>query len=105
MYLRRHCYDKPWRCPGWAGGGWSWAEPQRCDGGSLGIHIKELPLRNWRFGRCGTCDVLVIPLVTRWVDPTYLWWRLKRWPGNVRERREWRRYQQERARQRKAGGP
>lgn len=31
---------------------------------------------NFRFGRCYKCDIRTIPLWTRWLDPTYLWFKL-----------------------------
>ena len=52
MYLRRHCYDKFWRCPGWAGGGWRTPKTDRCDGGSLKVHGQvgqPLEDRWWRW--------------------------------------------------------
>lgn len=70
MRLSRGCYDKYRRCPGWAGGGLFMARVMRCDGGHL--DVKE-PLSRWRFYRCATCGVCVLPPVTKWLDPT--WWR------------------------------
>lgn len=101
MYLRRHCYDKSWRCPGWAGGGWRYPRVERCDGGSLDIFSGDRP--RWRavlrFSRCGKCDVRAIPLITRWLDPTWLkfWatrvpWRVRQWWECRQRRRERRTY-------------
>lgn len=105
MYLRRHCYDKPWRCPGWAGGGWRYPRVQRCDGGSLDYFQEaRYGWEDWRFNRCPKCDVLVVPHVTRWLDPTYLWFRVRRLPGTVRDRLEVRRWRRERRRERERGG-
>lgn len=99
MYLRRHCYNKTWHCPGWAGGGWSspyrvmkpdrlsdeeweiyanrhrhWYQAkERCDGGSIWTLSRTDPLKWFRSHRCTKCDVRTIPYVTRWVDYTY-WW-------------------------------
>lgn len=81
--LRRHCYDKFWRCPGWAGGGWRVARTDVCASGSFAGTIDwDLPM--WRvalqFHRCATCGTVAIPYATRWVDPTYLRWRIvRRW--------------------------
>lgn len=80
MRLSRHCYDKPRRCPGWAGGGFSYAEVQTCDNGSIQLlddHTGSLFItrikRNWSFHRCDTCDVVCWPIVVRWLD--YRWWQ------------------------------
>lgn len=105
MYLRRHCYDKPHRCPGWAGGGmrntfhdtkpeyWGgegfedydfetsnsrrrhwWESKNRCKGGSLWDLFYEDPFWMWRWHHCYVCDVVAIPSVVRWLDPTWVWW-------------------------------
>ena len=81
--FRRHCYDKPWRCPGWAGGGWTYPSARRdvCDGGSfattwgrmLGGQWYADRWINWRWHHCQACGTIAIPHVTRWLDPT--WWR------------------------------
>lgn len=88
MFLRRHCYDKFWRCPGWAGGGWSYPKVQRCDGGSLLVpgawnreRTEALPedrWYEWKFHRCRKCDVVALPLVTKWLDLTWWAWVVKR---------------------------
>lgn len=82
MRLRRHCYDKPWRCPGWAGGGFRFPSDRRriCDGGTLvrywdkGHHW----LINWQFHRCEDCGTVALPIGIKWMDPAWLWWRGKR---------------------------
>jgi hypothetical protein len=83
MRLSRPCYDKVWRCPGWAGGGMRYAVRQRCDNGTLRIGFG----RKWwkfRFYHCDTCDVLVLPYVIRYVDwrdwkwQIGFWWRYRR---------------------------
>lgn len=100
MYLRRQCYNKFWRCPGWAGGGWTstfydskpddwtdedwqrsaarrrhwWQTRDRCQGGTLWrVRASGDPWRSWRWSRCTKCDVIALPHITRWLDPT--WWR------------------------------
>jgi hypothetical protein len=80
--FRRHCYDKPHRCPGWAGGGWKYPKPHRdiCDGGSLTRQMhgpeRRVRLYSFRSYRCGKCGTRTIPFVTRWLDPTwYRFWR------------------------------
>jgi hypothetical protein len=94
-YLQRMCYDKFWRCPGWAGGGFRAARRQRCTGGSLlvpGIRTvadkarersigEHMPDDRWwrlRFHRCNAgCGVLALPYVTRWADPTWWAWQVR----------------------------
>lgn len=103
MRLSRPCYDKPHRCPGWAGGGWKSAKRDRCDGGYVdtrgreyegvfgGTYVDKHPGSNkWRFGRCrgtnqkGTegCGVVTIPWALRKLDPRWwmiYWYRLSNW--------------------------
>ncbi len=106
--LSRQCYDKFWRCPGWAGGGFRAARWQRCTGGSLlmpgirtvanvrgdapGEFVPDDPWWKWRLHACNReCGVLALPYVTRWADPSWLWWRLRcRWRERE-DRREGRR--------------
>jgi hypothetical protein len=77
--LSRHCYDKPHRCPGWAGGGWTWAKVRRCDAGRIDIDHTSHWTRNWRFHRCDTCGVVCWPIVLQQLDPTYwLHWHFYR---------------------------
>ena len=83
MYLRRHCYDKFWRCPGWAGGGWRYPKVKRYDGGSLRVHgMIGKPSTDrwwrWRWHRCNKCDVIAIPVIAQWLDPTWWWFVLGR---------------------------
>lgn len=74
MRLSRTCYDKAHRCPGWAGGGWRFAKVRRCEGGYTDVWDYDGLIRQWRFASCNKCDVVTWPLVTRWLDPTWLWW-------------------------------
>lgn len=92
----RPCYDKPHRCPGRAGGGWIGARVSRCKGGSLGqISYRR---RYWLGARCPECGLYVLPILTRWLDPTWIWWVIRHphWPHwawrihPVRLRRRWR---------------
>lgn len=103
MYLRRHCYDKHRRCPGWAGGGWKYTKDQRCDGGYLDIW-DEKSFPRWRFSRCTKCDIRALPLVTRWLDLTWLAWWVPRLPGRARDALERRRWRRERQAERERGG-
>ena len=70
--LSRHCYDKPHRCPGWAGGGWTYSKVGRCDNGRIQIDYAA-GWWKWQFHRCTTCDVVCWPIVVQWLD--YTWWR------------------------------
>lgn len=82
MNLRRTCYDKPWRCPGWAGGGWHYPSGTRtiCDGGTLNINWDQPAwLREIRFHRCQKhCGTITLPHVTRWIDPTWIAWIIRK---------------------------
>lgn len=72
--ISRPCYDKYHRCPGWAGSGMKFARVDRCEGG----HVQSDPnerLWGWRFHRCDTCDLIVLPYHIRWLDASWLrWW-------------------------------
>lgn len=69
----RSCYDKPWRCPGWIGGGLRYPKgPHRCNNGRIQGWDGRYEHPQWYFHRCDTCNVITWPYVTRWVDPT--WW-------------------------------
>ncbi len=72
MRLSRPCYDKPHRCPGWAGGGMRYAKVSRCDSGSLSDDMYARTAWKWRLNRCATCGVHVLPFVIRYLDPR--WW-------------------------------
>jgi hypothetical protein len=67
--ISRPCYDKYHRCPGWAGGGWKFAKHYRCSNGSIAVNY-EAPLWRWRFHRCNTCGLIVLPYRVRWIDPS-----------------------------------
>lgn len=78
MNFRRHNYDKGWRCPGWSGGGFSSPRPSRdiCQGGSFAPHWNHGC--QWHFHKCQECGTIAIPLVTKWLDPTWLKWWIER---------------------------
>lgn len=107
-YLRRHCYDKFWRCPGWAGGGWKYARVRRCEGGSLLVPghwnrdrtaaLPKDPWWRWRWHQCRECDVRAIPLITQWLDPTWLAWVIRRLPDRWEDWRDLRQHRRERKR-------
>lgn len=94
MRISRPCYDKWWRCPGWAGPGFRYPKHEgRCDNGNIGhtcpAWVEGRPRWAswaWHFHRCPVCRVIVLPYVVRYVDWTWWrfrvvsWWRYKR-PG------------------------
>lgn len=93
MRLSRHCYDKPHRCPGWAGAGMLYAKVQRCDNGHLDTGDDWWSWREqWRFHHCDTCDVVALPLVVRWLDWRWwtwwlrsrVWWKVRDWWKDMR---------------------
>ena len=102
--LSRPCYDKPHRCPGWAGGGWTYGGVQHCHDGSITFGMtreecatlwqrydtdpaaeRELARqpRLFALGQCTDCDVVVLPFWTRKLSPFWwrreAWWALKNW--------------------------
>jgi hypothetical protein len=58
------------------------AKVKRCDGGRIQVNY-DARLWKWRPWRCGTCNVVVLPYMTRWVDLTWwswwLPWTLSKW--------------------------
>lgn len=98
MRISRPCYDKPHRCPGWAGGGTRYARVDRCDNGRVRTRVPypEFPgefetpgAKRWRFGHCDTCDVVTWPYVTRHLDWRHWGWTISRLRFRVRDLR-WR---------------
>jgi hypothetical protein len=88
MRLSRGCYDKFHRCPGWAGGGLKYAKEDRCLHGGLMLSKsqgdpKYKRLWKFRFMRCDTCDVIVLPYYSKYLSVFWLWTIFK-------SRREWR---------------
>ena len=83
--LSRPCYDKPHRCPGWAGGGLKYAKVDRCADGHIKIpsrleecvdvatgEFDDNPgAHPFRFGSCDTCNVITWPWATRLIDPSH----------------------------------
>lgn len=94
--VRRTCYDKAHRCPGWAGGGVHLARVRRCAGGSLrdGYFYAGRHWR-WRFNYHRQCRTVVLPYATRYVDPTWLAYvvrtRVRDWISDAADRRAFRR--------------
>lgn len=88
--ISRPCYDKSHRCPGWAGPGWRYPKVGSCASGRL--LGRDNPddlygdrLYAWRTHRCTTCTILVLPSAVRWLDPTWLRWKLGRLVKKMRE--------------------
>jgi hypothetical protein len=92
LRIRRACYDKPHRCPGWAGGGFKYAKTKVCENGY--IPYSDSKFDRWSFKRCTTCGTVRLPIVGRWVDPTWLaYWVKSRVSTAVLDykiEREWR---------------
>ncbi len=74
MRISRLNYDKVWRCPSWSGGGWTRGDDAGTCSASFASFYFERSHPRWRFTRCPECGVICLPDVTRWADPTYLWW-------------------------------
>lgn len=82
MRLSRPCYDKPHRCPGWAGGGWRSAAQYTCVNGSIRTRVRDDLIgdfgypgdQRWRFGHCNHCNVVTWPVaLCHTLDPS--WWK------------------------------
>ena len=67
--ISRPCYDKYWRCPGWAGPGWRYPEIDTCDSGSLSAVIDWYGHWTWKFHKCPKCDMIVLPYKAKYIDP------------------------------------
>lgn len=89
--VSRQCYDKPHRCPGWAGGGWKYTPESICDSSYVdwyghqeadGTWVDKR-FKKWRLNVCrDKCGTLVLPYATRYVDPTWYWWTARDWPND-----------------------
>lgn len=79
--ISRPCYDKYWRCPGWAGGGMKYAKVDRCPtGASLGPVINwNSRWWRWRWHQCLDCKVWVMPYNWTRIAPTNIKWKLRWW--------------------------
>lgn len=100
MRISRPCYDKYWRCPGWAGPGWGnprHGEDEECPSGSLsGVIDWDSPWWRWKIHRCPVCGMYVLPYWTHLLDPSYypghygwrirMWWRYHPWRRTYRRR-------------------
>lgn len=89
MRVMRRNYDKPWRCPGWSGPAFKWKHISgvnefKC--GYLGPRrLVECRSRNgpqaWNsYGlvHCPGCKTWVLPYWARWLDVSYLAWKIGR---------------------------
>jgi hypothetical protein len=91
--ISRLNYDKVHRCPSWAGSGFScvWtgyrydAGEVECNGSfaPLGGIYYDLDGNNrkhwqWRFVKCNQCGIICLPYITRWLDPSYLKWKVEK---------------------------
>lgn len=74
---RRHCYDKPRRCPGWAGGGWRHPAEDKyvCSSGSLDLEGRWW---RWRIHTCTECGTRALPVMIQKLDYTWWVWRIYR---------------------------
>ena len=92
MRIARCDYDKPHRCPGWSGTGWTYNKRDFCDGGSPRWAKEEDAYRGsslmWEFKVRKTvcCGTYVLPHFLVWFEPhTYAWkarvlsWRIRDW--------------------------
>lgn len=84
--LSRPCYDKPHRCPGWAGGGWKGARVKLCpeiwDGdirlrsGYVTVDYEQKWWK-WRFHSCLSCHVVTLPYAIHWASWRTWWWNVR----------------------------
>jgi hypothetical protein len=79
--ISRPCYDKPRRCPGWAGGGWKGAEHLLChekDGysGYTNINFRDRWWK-WKTSKCDNCGVIVLPYAVRLTSLRSWWYEIR----------------------------
>ena len=74
--VARPCYDKHWRCPGWAGSGWNWAETDTCPNEGYAPQHRRFSKGPWI---CPKCRTLVLPYWIRRLDPTHWGHRFNSW--------------------------
>jgi len=81
--IMRSNYDKPHRCPTWSGPAWKGGGDD-CESGSFASYMyyksdgSTRHLWQWRFFRCSECGVIVLPVITKWVDPSWIKWRIEK---------------------------
>ena len=85
MRISRLDYDKPHRCPRRTGPAFRYSRETYCETGFIrDIYNGFYPRTwRWRFARCDSCDVVTLPYVTRWLDPTWVWYWLGCVPGKL----------------------
>ena len=88
MRVSRPCYDKYWRCPGWAGPGLRYAKRERCDSGSL-ARVINYGSRWWKLKihRCPKCGLWILPYFTQWLSAVFWLGSSLDWWDNRHERR------------------
>lgn len=62
------------------------AKVDRCEGGHLPADMYERRAWHWRFHRCTTCGLLVLPFVVRHADPSHWAYAVRRIARDVRYR-------------------
>lgn len=88
-YFSRHCYDKPHRCPGWAGGGMKYAKVDRCpNSGRINVDYDDRWYR-WKFHHCTDCTVTCWPILVQELDYTWWAWRFRRLGWKAEEHVLW----------------
>lgn len=77
--ISKPCYNKYWRCPGWAGPGWKSTKEGKktCEGGSLARVIDFEGHWKWKFHKCPTCGMIVLPYMAKYITPGYHWGEIK----------------------------
>lgn len=89
MRFSRHCYDKPHRCPGWAGGGTHSAKIKRCpNGGYINVNYEDRWYK-WKFHHCTDCTVTCWPIVIQELDYGWWGWRVERLGNKAEEHVLW----------------
>jgi hypothetical protein len=92
MRVMRRNYDKPHRCPGWSGPALKAGRLDGIDGDKCGYLAPRGEWSEERFRsldgpdswnsyglvRCPGCKTWVLPYWMRYVDPTYLTWKIRR---------------------------
>lgn len=91
MRVMRRNYDKPHRCPGWSGPAFKWkhirgvdefacaylgprGEPDAKGRAANGPD----PWNSYGLVRCPGCNTWVLPYWMRWLDVSYLVWKIRR---------------------------
>lgn len=70
--IRRACYDKPHRCPGWAGGGFRYPKDGKTICANGYFPYTDSRFDGWKLRRCTTCGTVRLPIHLKWLDPSWL---------------------------------